>query len=63
VTVAHHLEELPESTSHVALLREGRLVARGDVSLLGDTAALSECFGRPVEAFSRGGRWYARVDG
>jgi iron complex transport system ATP-binding protein len=59
VTVAHHLEELPATTTHVALLRGGRLVARGGVSLLADAAALSECFGREVEAFSVKGRWYA----
>jgi iron complex transport system ATP-binding protein len=59
VTVAHHLEELPATTSHVALLRDGRLVARGDVGLLSDSAALSECFGRPVRAFRVDGRWFA----
>jgi iron complex transport system ATP-binding protein len=59
VTVAHHLEELPATTTHVALLRAGRLVARGDVSLLSDSAALSECFGRQVRAFSVDGRWFA----
>jgi iron complex transport system ATP-binding protein len=59
VVVAHHLEELPATTSHVALLRDGRLVAQGGVALLGDGTALSECFGRPVEAFEHAGRWYA----
>jgi iron complex transport system ATP-binding protein len=59
VVVAHHLEELPATTSHVALMREGRLVAQGDVSLLGDAAALSECFGRAVKAFTVDGRWFA----
>jgi iron complex transport system ATP-binding protein len=59
VTVAHHLEELPATTTHVALLRDGRLVACGDVSLLSDAAALSECFGRPVRAFTVDGRWFA----
>jgi iron complex transport system ATP-binding protein len=59
VTVAHHLEELAATTSHVALLRAGRLVARGDVSLLADAAALGVCFGRDVEAFTVNGRWYA----
>jgi iron complex transport system ATP-binding protein len=59
VTVAHHLEELPATTSHVALLRAGRLVARGDVAVLSDSAALSECFGRAVRAFSVDGRWFA----
>jgi iron complex transport system ATP-binding protein len=59
VTVVHHLEELPGSTTHVALLRDGRLTARGDVSLLGDSEALTYCFGRPVRAFTVDGRWFA----
>jgi iron complex transport system ATP-binding protein len=59
VTVAHHLEELPSTTSHVALLRAGRLVSHGDVALLGDQDRLSECFGRRVRAFTVDGRWFA----
>jgi iron complex transport system ATP-binding protein len=59
VTVAHHLEELPAVTSHVALLRDGRVMAQGDVSLLHDAAALSACFGRTVRSFDVGGRWFA----
>src|SRR5207248_8042792 len=52
LTVAHHLEELPATTTHVALLRDGRFVATGDASLLGDAELLSRCFGRTVRAFS-----------
>jgi iron complex transport system ATP-binding protein len=59
IVVAHHLEELPSTTSHVGLLRDGRIVASGDVSLLGDEAALSDCFGRDVAAFTVAGRWFA----
>ena len=59
ITVAHHLEELPATTTHVALLRDGRFVATGTADLLHDSAALSECFGRPVRAFAVDGRWYA----
>jgi iron complex transport system ATP-binding protein len=59
VTVAHHLEELPATTTHVALMRDGRFVARGDVALLGDEAALSACFGRAVRAHQIEGRWFA----
>jgi len=58
VVVAHHLEELPVTTSHVALISGGRLVAQGGVSLLGDASALSACFGREVRAFRESGRWY-----
>jgi iron complex transport system ATP-binding protein len=59
ITVAHHLEELPASTTHVALMRDGRFVAQGDVELLGDEAALSDCFGRTVRAHQIDGRWFA----
>jgi iron complex transport system ATP-binding protein len=59
ITVAHHLEELPAVTSHVALLRDGRVMAQGDVSLLNDAEVLSQCFGRSVRSFDVGGRWFA----
>jgi iron complex transport system ATP-binding protein len=59
ITVAHHLEELPATTTHVALMRDGRFVAQGDVGLLGDEAALSDCFGRSVRAHRIEGRWFA----
>jgi iron complex transport system ATP-binding protein len=58
ITVAHHLEELPATTTHVALLRDGRFVATGPADLLHDGDALSECFGRTVRAFAVDGRWY-----
>lgn len=59
VVVSHHLEELPATTTHAALLRDGQLTAAGDVSLLTDGAALSDCFDRPVQAFAAAGRWFA----
>ncbi|HVV76600.1 MAG TPA: ATP-binding cassette domain-containing protein [Mycobacteriales bacterium] len=59
ITVAHHLEELPATTTHVALMCDGRFVGQGDVSLLGDEAALSQCFGRSVRAHQIDGRWFA----
>jgi iron complex transport system ATP-binding protein len=59
VTIVHHLEELPATTTHVALLRDGRFVATGPAELLHDAEALSACFGRPVRAFAVEGRWYA----
>jgi iron complex transport system ATP-binding protein len=62
VTVVHHLEELPATTSHVALIRQGRIEASGGVDLLENSAALSECFGRPVRAFRVEGRWFATAD-
>jgi iron complex transport system ATP-binding protein len=59
ITVAHHLEELPSTTTHVALMRDGAFVVKGNIELLGDEAALSACFGRTVRAHQIEGRWFA----
>jgi iron complex transport system ATP-binding protein len=61
VTVTHHLEELPSSTTHALLLREGRIVAQGDVEQTLTGATLSECFGVEVEVTRLGDRWAARA--
>jgi iron complex transport system ATP-binding protein len=59
ITVAHHLEELPSTTTHVALMRDGAFVDQGGIALLGDEVALSACFGRAVRAHQIDGRWFA----
>ncbi|MFF4220792.1 MULTISPECIES: ABC transporter ATP-binding protein [Actinomycetes] len=61
VTVSHHLEELPSSVSHVLLLRDGRPLAQGPVAGTLGSAALSACFGRPIELVRNGARWHART--
>ena len=59
--VTHHLEELPSTTTHVALMRDGAILASGGADLLHDEAALTECFGRRVTAVNVDGRWFART--
>ena len=62
VTVTHHLEELPASTSHALLLRAGRVVAAGPVAEVLADAPLTACFGAPVRvARHDDGRWTARA--
>jgi len=61
ITVTHHLEELPSTTTHVALMRDGAIVSSGDAELLHDEAALTDCFGRRVQAMNVNGRWFART--
>lgn len=62
VTSAHHLEELPDTVTHVLLLRDGEQVATGGVALLADGEALSACFGRRVTSYQVDGRWHARAE-
>lgn len=61
VTVTHHFEELPASTTHAMLLREGRVVASGDAGAVLTSAAVSEAFAHPIEIMRTDGRWTARA--
>ena len=59
VVVTHHVEELPSSTTHALLLREGRIVATGPVEGTMTGAAFTACFGLPVVVTRADGRWHA----
>lgn len=59
VATTHHLEELPSSTSHALLLREGRVVTAGAVEEAFTAASLGACFGLPVRVARANGRWSA----
>jgi iron complex transport system ATP-binding protein len=61
VTVTHHLEELPVSTTHALLLRAGCIVAAGPVTAVLADEPLSDCFGVAVRVSRRDGRWAARA--
>lgn len=61
--VTHHLEELPSSTSHAVLLREGAVVAAGRAAETLTGAAVSACFGFEVVVGHEQGRWSARATG
>jgi iron complex transport system ATP-binding protein len=62
VTVTHHLEELPATTTHALLLRGGRVVAAGPAAEVLADEPLSACFGAAVTV-RRGsdGRWSGRA--
>ncbi|GAA1085574.1 MULTISPECIES: ABC transporter ATP-binding protein [Kitasatospora] len=61
VLVTHHLEELPETTTHALLLREGGCVAAGPVEEVVTTELISACFGHPISITRHDGRWTARA--
>jgi iron complex transport system ATP-binding protein len=61
VLVTHHVEELPTGITHALLLREGRVVASGQVGDVLTDQALSETFGLPLAVERSHGRWYARA--
>jgi iron complex transport system ATP-binding protein len=61
VLVTHHLEELPASTTHAMLLREGGCLAAGPAAAVLTTELVSRCFGHPIAISRSAGRWSART--
>ena len=59
VVTTHHLEELPSSLTHALLLRDGRVVASGEVEDVLRDESLTACFGLPVTVSRANGRWSA----
>jgi iron complex transport system ATP-binding protein len=57
--VTHHLEELPTSTTHAALIRHGRILAAGPVDEVITTDLITETFDHPIQINRRAGRWTA----
>jgi iron complex transport system ATP-binding protein len=61
VLVTHHVEEIPVHFTHVLLLADGRILVAGPVDDVLTDAAVSTCFGLPVQLERRDGRWSARA--
>jgi iron complex transport system ATP-binding protein len=61
ILVSHHLEELPPTTTHALLLREGAVIAQGPVEETITSEHVSECFGFDVQVHREDGRWIARA--
>jgi iron complex transport system ATP-binding protein len=61
ILATHHLEEIPTTVTHAALLRDGLLVATGPATDVLTDAGLSACYGLDVVVERRGDRWWARA--
>jgi iron complex transport system ATP-binding protein len=59
ILVTHHLEELPTTITHAALLREGSVTASGAVEEVLSDDLVSACFGLRLSVRRAGGRWSA----
>ena len=60
ILVTHHLEEIPRTATHAALLRAGLLIACGPIRKTLTDANVSTSFGIGVRVSGEGGRWQAR---
>lgn len=53
VVVTHHVDEIPLTTTHCLLMRDGRTVTAGPIGDVLTSASLSECFGLALEVARR----------
>jgi iron complex transport system ATP-binding protein len=61
VLVTHHVEEIPTGFTHALLLRDGRVVAQGELRATVTSRTLSETFGLPLRLYASNGRYTARL--
>ncbi len=59
--VTHHLEELPASTTHAMLLRQGLVVASGPADEVLTSERVSHALDYPVAIARHDGRWSVRT--
>ncbi len=61
ILVTHHVEEIPRTTTHAALLRRGVLVSSGPIDAVLTDANVTGCFDLPIAITERDGRWQAHA--
>jgi iron complex transport system ATP-binding protein len=61
VMVTHHVEEIPRGVTHALVLREGRIVAAGEIERTLTSEIVSAAFDLDVTIGVEDGRWSARV--
>lgn len=61
VIVTHHIEEIPIGTSHALLLKDGLIIAQGEIYSVITDANLSQAYGIAISVQNEAGRFFARA--
>jgi len=59
ILATHHLEELPSTTSHAALIANGRISQAGLAEQVLTTENVTIAFAHPIRVGQQDGRWFA----
>ncbi|CAB4902508.1 unannotated protein [freshwater metagenome] len=62
ILVTHHIEEIPEGTTHALLLKDGRNAVSGPVDQVITSEHVSAVFGLPIVVAKEGSRFFARAE-
>lgn len=63
ILVTHHVEEIPPGFGHIAMMSQGRLIARGAIESVLSADSLSECYEEKLHVELRDGRYRAWLPG
>ncbi len=61
ILVTHHIEEIPEGTTHALLMKDGLIAVSGPVDEVITSEHVSEVFGLQVSVQKENGRFFARA--
>ncbi len=61
VLVSHHLEEIPPGVTHALVLRQGQVVAQGEIASVLTDEVMSACFSTAIAVGHDRGRWFATI--
>ncbi|MFV0525725.1 MAG: ABC transporter ATP-binding protein [Acidimicrobiales bacterium] len=61
VLITHHVEDVPTTATHAAVIAGGRMTASGPIAEVLTATNLGAAFGLPVEITADRGRWSARA--
>lgn len=59
IIITHHIEEIPEGTTHALLLKDGLIAVSGPIDQVITSEHVSAVFGIPLQVSKKGGRFYA----
>jgi iron complex transport system ATP-binding protein len=59
VMVTHHVEEIPNGFTHLLVISDGRIIAKGPIEETLTGEVLSDAFGRPLSVTHNNGRFQA----
>ncbi len=61
ILVTHHLEEIPRTATHAALLSDGLAIASGPIHDVLTDRNVTACFGMEISISTHAGRWRAQA--
>lgn len=62
IIVTHHLEEIPTGTTHILMLKAGKIAFSGEIAEVLTAESLSQVFGIHVELQIQNGRYFATTN-